>query len=88
MKHDHPLRPIVERSFVDPSFLGYAIHQMAAGWDDAEIANHFGCTVERLPRLFLCRAIDPTEADFEQNIKTISEYVPCDADALRALLER
>jgi hypothetical protein len=63
-----------------------AEHQQRRGWDDRQLCEYLGCTLEALPRLGLCRRPSHAEPDFADRVRRIAEYAPCDAEALLNLL--
>lgn len=89
MDENHPLHAMVERSKHDPFFLGYYVHRIAQahGWDDQATADAVGCSPDRLHLLYLCRWPMASDAQFDEHVQRIAEYVPCNEPALRNLLD-
>lgn len=82
------LTGLARRAAEHPYFLGFALaaYQARHRLDDAQAAERLGCPAAALPRLRLCRRPIAAEPDFAARVRRIAAYVPCDADALLALL--
>jgi hypothetical protein len=89
MDKSHPLYSLVERSREDSFFVGYYLTKLqgANGWSDKLLAAHVGCDPDRLHLLMLCRRPDPMEHEYEQHVRQIAEYVPCNEVLLKEFLE-
>lgn len=83
-----PRKWIVARAREDPFFVGKALveYETVHDIDDRQLAGWLECNPLALARLALCRMPDNTEEDFQQQVRQISEFVPCNADRLVQLV--
>ena len=79
---------MMERARSDPYFLGFLLHDYARrlGWEDAALAEHLQCSLDRLPHLFLCRCPADSDPQFADEVRRIAEYAPCDEIQLLTVL--
>lgn len=72
----------------DPFFLGMSLeqHRLRHQYSEPQLAEHLGLPPERLPELFLCRAIDPETEDFVEQVDQVASAFSCNASSLLKLL--
>lgn len=86
---EHPLKPMVDRARTEPFFVGWAVdlYQRVYELSDPQIASELGCYEHHLPQLMLCRRPHRSESLFDDHVRAIAEYVPCNHESLWALLD-
>lgn len=72
----------------DTFFLGWAllVYQKMHAIDDCSLTQWLECDRKALDRLALCRLPDDKSPIFQDNIRKIAKYGPCNADHLVQLL--
>jgi hypothetical protein len=82
------LRRLVERTRQDAFFVGrpLAIYQKLHGLDDHQLAQWLECSKDNLTRLALCRLPDDKKDGYQQNVRKIAVFAPCNPDRLVQLL--
>ena len=85
---DRGFKRMVLRASDDVFFMGRALAEYRAlhGMDDQKLGQRLQCTHEALARLALCRRPDDREAKFQDDVKRIAAFAPCNADRLVQLL--
>jgi hypothetical protein len=81
-------RRLVERARQDAFFVGraLAIYQKLHGMDDQQLAQWLECSKDDFTRLALCRLPDDKKDDYQQNVRKIAAFAPCNPDRLVQLL--
>lgn len=85
---DRGFERMVHRASDDVFFLGRVLSEYRAlhGIDDKKLGQRLQCTHKALARLALCRRPDDREARFQEDVKRIAAFAPCNADRLVQLL--
>lgn len=84
---DHPtiiMERAAQRAAADSFFLGHLLSRFADSrrLSRGALAARLRCSVDRLARLWLCRAPQETGASFRQDVDRIAAFAGCDAVAL------
>ena len=71
-----------------PPLVGHALalYQARHGLDEAALAAHLGCAVQRLHGLALCRLPRPGGESFRAEVERLAAFIGCDADRLAAVI--
>lgn len=82
------LRRLVERARQDAFFVGraLAVYQRLHDMDDPQLAQRLECSVPDLNRLVLCRLPDDKKDGYQQDVRKIAAFAPCNPDRLVQLL--
>lgn len=83
-----PWQRFLIRIAQDPFFLSSALnaYRAAHDLDPQQLGEWLRCPHTSLDRLALCRLPDDEEPRFQEGIRKIAGFVPCDADRLVTLL--
>ncbi len=84
---DHPsiiMERAAQRAAADSFFLGHLLNRFtdSGGLSRDALAARLRCSVDRLVRLWMCKAPPETGASFRQDVERIAAFVGCDGVAL------
>ncbi len=73
-----------QRAAADSFFVGHVLSRLTdpGRLSREELATRLRCSVDRLARLWMCKAPPETGASFRQDVERIAAFAGCDAVAL------